>query len=63
MTDLNKDYLIKSCTLWARLLTVLVLKFSTCLCWGYLMKNFTLLAKFSTCLARGYLMKNCTNFA
>ena len=39
----------------ARLFTVLVLvntlKFLTCLYWGYLMKNYTLLAKFSTCLA------------
>ena len=66
MTDLDKDYLITSCTLLARLFTVLVLvntlKFSTCLCWGYLMKNYTLLAKFSTCLVvKGYLIKNCTH--
>ena len=52
ITDLGKDYLMKSL---ARLFTALVLvntlKFSTCLYWGYLMKNYTLLAKFSTCLA------------
>jgi len=66
MTALDKDYLIKCCTLLARLFTVLVLvntlKFSTCLCrWGYLMKNCTVLAKFSTYLVKGYLMKNCTH--
>ena len=65
MRALDKDYLIKCCTLLARLFTVLVLvntlKFSTCLCWGYLMKNCKVLAKFSTCLVRGYLKKNCTH--
>jgi len=52
MTALDKDYLMKSCTFLARLFTVLVLvitlKFSTCLCWGYMMKNCTVSAKFST---------------
>jgi len=33
------------------------------LCWGYLMKNCTLLAKFSTCLVRGFLMKSCSHLA
>ena len=66
MTDLVKDYLMKICTLLTRLFTVLIvstLKFSTCLCWGYMMKNCTLLAKFSTCSVRGHLMKNCTHLA
>ena len=65
MTALDKDYLIKCCTLLARLFTVLVLvntlKFSTCLCWGYLMKNCTLFAKFLICLVR--VNENCTHLA
>ena len=67
--------MIKSCTLLAGLFTKLVLgnslKFSSYLCWGYLMKNYTLLAKFSTCLVRGsltclcrgYMMESCTSLA
>ena len=64
MTNLDKGYLITSL---ARLFTVLVLvntlKFSTCLCWGYLVKSCTLLARFSACLVRDYFMKNCTHLA
>ena len=51
MTDLVKDYLIKICTLLTRLFPVLIvstLKFSTCLCWGYLIKNCTYLAWISS---------------
>ena len=48
MRALDRDYLIESCTFLARLFTANTLEFSTCLlCWGYLMKNYTVLVKSS----------------